>query len=91
MIIMAKINKKRFVIQPYNVGKDKKSLAIVIPTQIVKKYNLNSSSTIFFMQEEEQTNSLLLRTIDEIEPNKKKVILDNGIELPRYQAIVEAH
>jgi hypothetical protein len=85
------MNKKRFVIQPYNVGKDKKSLAIVIPSQIVKKYNLNSSSTIFFMQEDEQTNSFLLRTIDEIESNKKKFILDNGLELPSHQAIVEVH
>ena len=88
---MLNLHKKRFLIQPYNVGKDKKSLAIVIPCQIVKKYNLNSSSTIFFMQEEEQTNSLLLRKIDEIESDKKKFILDNGLELPSHQAIVEAH
>ena len=88
---MVNLPKKRFLIQPYNVGKDKKSMAIVIPSQIVKKYNLNSSSTIFFMQEEEQTNSLLLKTIDEIEPTKKKVIPDNGLELTHHQAIVEAH
>lgn len=88
---MLNLDKKRFVIQPYNVGKNKKSLAIVIPSQIVKKYNLNSSSTIFFMQEEEQTNSLLLRTIDEIESSKKKFSLDNGVELPSHQALVEAH
>ena len=88
---MQNLHKKRFLIQPYNVGKDKKSLAIVIPSHIVKKYNLNSSSTIFFMQEDEQTNSLLLRTIDEIESNKKKISLDNGIELPSHQAIVEVH
>jgi hypothetical protein len=43
------------------------------------------------MQEEEQTNSLLLRTIDEIESNKKKFILDNGIEPASYQAKIEAH
>ena len=47
--------KQRFVIQPYSVGKDKKSLAIVIPSPIVKKYNLNSFSTIFLMQDQEQT------------------------------------
>jgi hypothetical protein len=88
---MQNLHKKRYLIQPYNVGKDKKSLAIVIPSQIVKKYNLNSSSTIFFMQEDEQTNSFLLRTIDEIESNKKKFILDNGLELPSHQAIVEVH
>jgi antitoxin component of MazEF toxin-antitoxin module len=88
---MQNLHKKRYLIQPYNVGKDKKSLAIVIPSQIVKKYNLNSSSTIFFMQEDEQTNSFLLRTMDEIESNKKKFILDNGLELPSHQAIVEVH
>jgi hypothetical protein len=88
---MQNLHKKRYLIQPYNVGKDKKSLAIVIPSQIVKKYNLNSSSTIFFLQEDEQTNSFLLRTIDEIESNKKKFILDNGLELPSHQAIVEVH
>jgi hypothetical protein len=83
--------KHRFVIQPYSVGKDKRSLAIVIPSPIVKKYNLNSFSTLFLMQDQEQTNSLLLRTIDEIDSNKKKFILDNGLELPRHQAIVESH
>ena len=88
---MLNLHKKRYVIQPYNVGKDKKSLAIVIPCQIVKKYNLNSFSTIFFMQEEEQTNSLVLRTIEEIESNKKNFILDNGLEHTSHQAIVEAH
>jgi hypothetical protein len=88
---MINLLKKRFLIQPYNVGKDKKSMAIVIPSQIVKKYNLNSSSTIFFMQEEEQTNSFLLKTIDEMELTKKKVILDNGLELTHHQAIGEAH
>ena len=43
------------------------------------------------MQEEEQTNSLILRTIDEIESNKKKFSLDNGLELPIHQALVKAH
>jgi hypothetical protein len=83
--------KQRFVIQPYSVGKDKKSLAIVIPSPIVKKYNLNSFSTIFLMHDQEHTNSLILRTIDEIDSNKKKFILDNGLELPSHQAIVESH
>lgn len=85
---MEKLIKKRFVIQPYNVGKDKKSLAIVIPIQIVKKYNLNSSSTVFFMQEEEQTNSLLLKKIDEIETNKKN-ILDES--LSHHQELLKVH
>ena len=86
---MTKTAKKRYVIQPYNVGKDKKSLAIVIPTQIVKKYNLNSSSTIFFMQEEEQTNSLLLKKIDEMVLNKKN-ILDESLT-HHHQELLEVH
>jgi antitoxin component of MazEF toxin-antitoxin module len=43
-------NRNVYVVQPYRVGtKDRKSLAIVIPAQVVKEYSF-STSTIFALK-----------------------------------------
>jgi hypothetical protein len=44
------IRKSIYVVQPYQVGnKDRKSLAIIIPAQIAKEYNFDTS-TIFALK-----------------------------------------
>jgi hypothetical protein len=46
--------KSVYVIQPYEVGSKKaKSLAVVIPATVVKKYRINSS-TIFALRPEDE-------------------------------------
>jgi len=68
------LDKSTFVIQPYYVGqKDRKSLAAIIPSKIVKKYNIDSS-TIFTVRIDQQTNSIMLQIVDPQLPYKKNMI-----------------
>jgi inorganic pyrophosphatase/exopolyphosphatase len=62
--------------QPYLVGsKNSKSLAIVIPSQIVKKYQI-STSTVFVLK---CCNTGILLSIADISNNEKDVIpVDNN-------------
>jgi hypothetical protein len=58
------LSKTTYAIQPYQVGgKDRKSLVIVIPSRLAKKYNINTS-TIFAIRCDEQTNTIVLQTVD---------------------------
>lgn len=55
--------KSIYALQPYYVGsKNGKSLAIVIPAKVAKKYNLNSS-TIFSLKTDDVTNTITLQNI----------------------------
>jgi hypothetical protein len=52
-----------YVIQPYRVGtKDRKSLAIVIPAQVVKEYSFNTS-TVFALNVEKGNSKIILRKV----------------------------
>jgi hypothetical protein len=54
---------KRYAIQPYHVGgKDKKSLALVVPSKIVQAFQIDIS-TIFEMVVDEKNKSLHLQMI----------------------------
>src|SRR6266516_7001954 len=49
-----------YVIQPYEVGSKKaKSLALVIPAKVVKKYNI-TISTVFVLKANTQTKTIVL-------------------------------
>jgi hypothetical protein len=55
--------KDLYAIQPYYVGsKHGKSLAVVIPAKVAKKYNLNSS-TIFSLKTDDVTNTVTLQNV----------------------------
>jgi hypothetical protein len=52
-----------YVIQPYRVGaKDRKSLAIVIPAQVVKEYSFNTS-TVFALNIDKGNSKITLREV----------------------------
>jgi hypothetical protein len=52
-----------YVIQPYRVGtKDRKSLAIVIPAQVVKEYSFNTS-TVFALNVDKGNSKITLRKV----------------------------
>jgi hypothetical protein len=54
--------KDMYVIQPYHVGsKNAKSLAIVLPARMVKKYRIDTS-TIFMIRGIDKTNSVVLHS-----------------------------
>ena len=71
--------KRNYIIQPYYVGnKEKKSLAIVIPAQIVKEYDFNPLSTVFHLKVNEQTNELYLKKIDTYETEHNETTIDTN-------------
>lgn len=41
---------RNHVVQPYRVGKDKRSLAMVIPADIVKSISIDPSSDLFLLK-----------------------------------------
>lgn len=55
--------KNVYAIQPYYVGsKNGKSLAIVIPAKVARKYNLDTS-TIFALKTDDITNTVTLQNV----------------------------
>jgi hypothetical protein len=53
-----------YAIQPYHVGsKNAKSLALVIPAKIAKKYQIYTS-TIFALKGNDTTRSITLQTVN---------------------------
>ena len=60
----SRLSKTLYVSQPYQVGrKNRRSLAFIIPSKIVKKYNIDPS-TIFAVRVDQQYNSIVLQIVD---------------------------
>lgn len=59
--------KNVYALQPYEVGsKNRKSLAIVIPAKIVRKYRIDTS-TVFVLNGNENGRKLILQTVQALE------------------------
>ena len=60
------INKNVYVVQPYKVGgtKAKNSLAMIIPSKIVKGHNIDPSTIFVIRTEEENKRKIILERID---------------------------
>jgi len=60
---MDRIGKNVYAVQPYLVGpRQKKSLAIIIPSKLAKEYGINTS-TIFATYVDKSDNTISLRMI----------------------------
>jgi hypothetical protein len=58
------IMKEVYAIQPYLVGsKQAKSLALVIPAQVVREYNINPS-TVFTLRRTKKTKGIILQSVN---------------------------
>jgi antitoxin component of MazEF toxin-antitoxin module len=58
--------KSQYALQPYQVGsKDRKSLAVIIPVEVTKHYNIDKS-TVFTLQVDDDKKRLMLQMIDKI-------------------------
>ena len=64
----------KYLITPYGVGKDKKSLAIVVPSEVVKSLEINPQS-IFLLLEVKGKDELHLQIIRESDLAKKGVMV----------------
>jgi hypothetical protein len=79
----------KYLVSPYAVGKDKKSLAMVLPVEVVKALEINPQS-IFLLLEVKGRDILQLQIIRESDLAKKEVDtirpVDNRV-VPRDQQV----
>jgi len=61
----------KYLVTPYGVGKDKKSLAIVVPSEVVKTLEIDPQ-TIFLLLEVKGKDELQLQIIRESDLEKKE-------------------
>ena len=72
------IDKDVYPVQPFKVGtKTKTSLALIIPSKIVKRNNIDPS-TIFVIRTEENDRKIILERIDIDIPSKRKKVVSVG-------------
>ena len=81
--------KSIYLLQPYHVGsKTANSLAVVIPAQVAKTYNI-STSTILALRADIKTNTITLQTIDisdEAQGNKRMIPAGESLHAINQQA-----
>lgn len=81
------VSKNIYVVQPYEVGnKDRKSLAIIIPASIARKYDV-SKSTILALKIHEEGETITLQKLNIHEPGFVKPT-DETLEASNQQASV---
>jgi len=77
--------KDTYAIQPYHVGsKDTKSLALVIPAEVVRQYDI-SPSTIFALRLDERTKKITLQNIHEILQEEQMTSAGKSFAAPSQQ------
>ena len=61
--------KNVYALQPYQVGsKNGKSLVVLIPAEVAKKYNIDTS-TIFTLKGDDKSKTVTLQTVQRLEQN----------------------
>ena len=75
------ISKKVFTAQPYLVGPNKTSLALIIPAKLTRECGIDSS-TIFAIQHDANRNSIFFRILDTKYEEKKDIEFpaDEGLQ-----------
>jgi bifunctional DNA-binding transcriptional regulator/antitoxin component of YhaV-PrlF toxin-antitoxin module len=72
---MIMLTKLIYATQPYYVGRNKSSLAVIIPSKVRKECNINTS-TIFAIRIDRKRKNITLKTlnnVEEVENKKEKV------------------
>jgi hypothetical protein len=73
-----KYMKDVYALQPYQVGsRNGKSLAIVIPAQVAKKYDIDTS-TIFALKGNDSTRMVTLQTVPKLSRIKNNTGIPTG-------------
>jgi hypothetical protein len=84
----------KYLINPYAVGKDKKSLAMVLPVEVVKGLEINPQS-VFLLLEVKGKDKLQLQIIRESDLVKKEVDVikpvDDSCHLDQQVARASVH
>lgn len=69
---MSNVISKRYLIKPYSVGTDKRSLAMVIPSPIVKALRIDPMDVLLYLWVEGPSN-LLVRILRQKELEKEEI------------------
>ena len=78
------MSKSVYTLQPYYVGSKKgRSLAIVLPVHLVRKYSFDES-TIFLVRSDESKNTITLESIADF---KKSKVLTSKISFDEFHKI----
>jgi hypothetical protein len=78
------IRKNAYVVQPYHVGtKYRKSLAVIIPAEIAKEYQMNSS-TVLILHVNQKARRITLQTINTLEKDMKNNMMIPTGEVPIF-------
>jgi hypothetical protein len=81
---MLMISRNVYAIQPYQVGtKDRKSLAIIIPAEITREYNIDSS-TVLVLRVNQKTRRITLQTINAVEKDEENNMMIPTGEFPTF-------
>jgi hypothetical protein len=76
-----------YVVQPYEVGtKNKKSLAIIIPSKLAKENHI-SQSTIFTLKMSKNPVTMTLQTLNDIIEQSKNISADKSLEASSQQML----
>ena len=73
------MNNNSYLIHPYAVGRDKKSLAMVLPSQIVKSLGINPQS-VFLLLKVKSADILQIQIIQESDLAKKEEYDDISVD-----------
>ena len=91
IINMLKSEKEFFAIQPYLVGSKKaKSIAITIPSEVVKTHSINRS-TIFILKNNEEKNGFNLEIIGRRKVEEEMINADESFQPSGQQISEEIH
>lgn len=75
-----------YALQPYEVGsKDGKSLALIIPAKVAKRYNVDTS-TVFTLRVDENTKRIMLQTLTEMDSCKDRILTATAITGQKLEA-----
>jgi antitoxin component of MazEF toxin-antitoxin module len=77
--------KKLYALQPYMVGSKKgKSLVVVIPSEVVKMCNIDTS-TVFTLNGDEKTKTVTLQTVQRLNENITAISAGQSLEASSQQ------
>jgi hypothetical protein len=77
----------KYLITPYAVGKDKKSLAMVLPVEVVKALEINPQS-IFLLLNVRGKDDLQLQIIREEDLAKKEKVMHTSNDQRQSKAVI---
>ena len=63
--------KTRYLVQPYKVGSKTKSMAFVIPHEVVKDYQINPS-TVIILRPDKVRKTITLEAVEDENTNEKR-------------------